>query len=94
MEDKTIKEIDDWWRFASRVTKFNNVRKNLLKSPHVHVSDESMSAYVPRLVSIALKIFLQFTTNYFNYYFIYIHTEQLSQAIFQIYLSLQENQSH
>lgn len=94
MEDKTIKEIDDWWRFASRVTKFNNVRKNLLKSSHVHVFDESMSAYVPRLVSIALKLFLQFTTNYFNYYFIYIDTEQLSQAIFQICLSLQENQSH
>ena len=48
MADKSKAETDAWWKFSSRVNKFNAKRKELLKSSHVLVFDESMSAFVPR----------------------------------------------
>lgn len=48
MADKSKEETDGWWKFSTRVTKFNAKRKELLKSSHVLVFDESMSAFVPR----------------------------------------------
>ena len=48
MEDEEKKESDPWWKFSSRVTKFNGKKLEKMKSSHIHVFDESMSAYVPR----------------------------------------------
>ena len=48
MADKSKEETDSWWKFSTRVAKFNSKQKQLLKSSHVLVFDELMSAFVPR----------------------------------------------
>ena len=48
MEDKEKEKSDDWWKFSTRVSQFIEKRKQIMKSSHIHVFDESMSAYVPR----------------------------------------------
>ena len=49
MEDLTLKEHgDDWWQFKSRVQNFNNNQKQHTYASHIHVFDESMSAYILR----------------------------------------------
>jgi len=48
MEDHSIKETDDWWRFKGRVEDFNVSRKKKVFKSHIFVFDESMSAFIPR----------------------------------------------
>ena len=48
MEDPTIKEKDDWWRFRKRLIDFNKIRETKFFGSHIFVFDESMSAFVPR----------------------------------------------
>ena len=50
MEDEGLKEMDDWWKFKTRVNKWNEKRKNDLFTSFVLVLDESMSAFIPRFV--------------------------------------------
>ena len=45
--DKSKEETDGWWKFSTRVTKFNAKRKELLKSSHILVFDKSMSVFMP-----------------------------------------------
>ena len=54
MEDHSMKEIDDWWRFKSRVENFNMSRKKKVFKSHIFVFDESMSAFIPRYVFIII----------------------------------------
>lgn len=48
MEDASLKDNDDWWRFKSRIDLVNRKRINTLMTSHILVFDESMSAFVPR----------------------------------------------
>ena len=41
MEDNTIKECDDWWRFKGRVELYNKKRQSEINTPHILVFDES-----------------------------------------------------
>ena len=54
MKDESIKEEQDWWMFKKYVDKFNERRKSVILSSHVKVFDESMSAYIPRWVSVSI----------------------------------------
>ena len=51
MEDETMKESDDWWRFKGRVELYNKKRQSEVNTSHILVFDESMSAFIPRYVS-------------------------------------------
>ena len=42
------KDHDPWWRFASAISDFNDIRKNNIISSWVKVLDETMSAWRPR----------------------------------------------
>ena len=48
MRDESVKEVDDWWKFSTRVKKFNENRRTKVKKSCVLVMDESMSAFIPR----------------------------------------------
>ena len=48
MEDESIKENDDWWRYKSWVKKTFAMRKNSVFASHILVFDKLMSAFVPR----------------------------------------------
>ena len=48
MEDATMKEEDDWYRFKRRVQLFNKKNKELYFASSVLIFDESMSAFIPR----------------------------------------------
>ena len=48
MFDPSKKEVDDWWKFTTRVQNFNKVRHQKTKLSSVQVLDESMSAFIPR----------------------------------------------
>ena len=50
MEDQSLKDSDDWWRFKGRVNSFNKKSKDLFAASSVMVFDESMSAFIPRYV--------------------------------------------
>ena len=50
MEDSEVKDDDDWWRLRGGITRFNRIRKKLISS-HIAVFDESMSVFIPRLVT-------------------------------------------
>ena len=60
VEAEELKDIDNWWRFKTRVEDFNNTRNCQLFISYVLVFDESMSAFILRLVNllpfIAFKI--------------------------------------
>ena len=47
MEDESIREEDDWWRFKKRVQLFAKKNK-LYYGSSILVFDESMSAFIPR----------------------------------------------
>ena len=47
-EDPAKKHTDPWWKFASAVKDFNNIRKSLFMSSNVFGLDESMSAFRPQ----------------------------------------------
>ena len=51
MEDSEVKDVDDWWRLRGGITRFNRIRKKKLIGSHIAVFDESMSAFIPRLVT-------------------------------------------
>ena len=48
MQDSNLQHNNDWWKFVTRVDDFNSVRKKNMKSSHVLVFDESMSAFILR----------------------------------------------
>ena len=51
MEDTTMQADGvDWWRFKDHIIKHNENKKQKIRSSHVHVFDESLSSFIPRLV--------------------------------------------
>ena len=48
MEDESMKEDDDWWRFKKRVELFCEKNKDLYYGSSIFIFDESMSAFIPR----------------------------------------------
>ena len=48
MEDTSLKENDDWWRYKSWVKKLLKTGKNSVYASHILVFDELMSVFVPR----------------------------------------------
>ena len=46
MEDQSLKDSDDWWRFKGRIKSFNKKSKDLFAASSVMVFDESMSAFI------------------------------------------------
>ena len=51
MEDETMKESDDWWRFKGREELYNKKRQSEINISHILVFDESMSVFIPRYIT-------------------------------------------
>ena len=52
MEDTKMRDDGvDWWRFKDHIIKHNDNKKEKIRASHVLVFDESMSSFIPRLVS-------------------------------------------
>ena len=63
MDDSNLEDIDDWWKFKMRMNDFNSVRKIRMKSSHILVYDESMSAFIPRHVYQMINFIFYFISN-------------------------------
>ena len=61
MEEERRKEIDEWWRFKTRVENFNKIRKHHIFTSHILVFNESMSVFLPRLILLLLCILFKIT---------------------------------
>ena len=48
MEDTTIKDTDEWYKFKKRVELFVSKNKEMYMASSIMVFDESMSAFIPR----------------------------------------------
>ena len=48
IEEKYVKEIDDWYTFKGRVELFVDKNKEMCMSSSILVFDKLMSAYIPR----------------------------------------------
>ena len=52
MEDEYVKETDDWWKSKGQVESYIDRRKEHLFASHILVFDESICAFIPRLVQV------------------------------------------
>ena len=56
MEDATMRDEDvDWWHFKDHIIKHNENKKQIICTSHVIVFDESLSSFIPRLVSCLFR---------------------------------------
>ena len=56
MEDTTMRDEGvDWWHFKDHIIKHNENKKQIIRASHVLVFDESLSSFIPRLVSCLFR---------------------------------------
>ena len=93
MEDSTMRDDGvDWWRFKDHIIKHNENKKQKIRASHVHVFDESLSSFIPRLV------FCLFGSIYFIFkpliFYLLFSVEQRRQVDCQTYLMLLASPNH
>ena len=58
MEDTTMRDDDvDWWQFKNHIINHNDNKRRKICASHVLVFDESLSSFIPRLVSCLFACF-------------------------------------